>query len=77
MSLAAGPPFNPDVDKTLAVAYVSAFIFVFFVRVMSRHHQSRALSLLSHRSLSSHAAAIALWHLISLAQRSRTKSGKR
>ncbi|KAJ3539554.1 hypothetical protein NM688_g6347 [Phlebia brevispora] len=31
MSITAGPPFNPATDSNIAVAYVSAFIFVFFV----------------------------------------------
>lgn len=31
MSVTAGPPFNSSTDPNIAVAYVSAFIFVFFV----------------------------------------------
>ncbi|KAF7796059.1 hypothetical protein EIP86_007230 [Pleurotus ostreatoroseus] len=31
MSITAGPPFNGTDDSTIAVAYVSAFIFIFFV----------------------------------------------
>ena len=34
MSITAGPPFNSNKDQTLAVAYVSAFIFVFFVSLI-------------------------------------------
>ena len=31
MSITAGPPFNSSSDSALAVAYVSAFILVFYV----------------------------------------------
>ncbi len=31
MSIMSGPPFNAATDQNIAIAYVSAFIFIFFV----------------------------------------------
>ena len=34
MSITSAAPFNPSHDQTVAVAYISAFILVFFVSVV-------------------------------------------